>query len=103
MTVSFVSGDRRRFRCAARILVLAPGRPAAPFWLLLFHLAEPCRRPATAAAASTWQPLQAENGFFDLFAFLAQVGQHLVYVHGASIYVTGPVRRSGGGTNRRKY
>ena len=67
--------------------VLASGRAATP--LRRFDLAQPRWRPAAPPAPSAGQSFQAEDRFFNLLTFLAQIRQHLVYIHGASILPSG--------------
>src|SRR5437879_2935742 len=61
-------------------LVFAPRRTAPPSG----RLGQPGWRPSPPASPSSRQPLQADNGFFDLNSFLAQFGQDLGYIHSGS-------------------
>src|ERR1700731_1721613 len=69
-------------RCFGRALyfgsrfVLAPRWPPAPF--LFGH---PGRWPSAALSAASSQPFQAQDRFFNLFAFLTQLGQHFCNIH----------------------
>jgi hypothetical protein len=65
-------------RCFA--FVLAARRPATPL-----YLCHPRRGPAAALPSSTRQAFDCDDGFLDLCALLAQVGEHLQDVHAGRI------------------
>src|SRR5581483_5695470 len=83
-----VSGYSCSLRRSTAGLVPASRWPAAP--LRCFDLGQPRRRSASPAATSPGQTLQAQDCFFDLLTFLAQVRQHSVYIHGVSKLLIGP-------------
>jgi hypothetical protein len=68
--------DLRRSLGLALGPILASGRAASAL-----DLRHPSWWPSTASTAASCQPFQRHDRFFDLFAFLAQFGQHLVNVH----------------------
>jgi DNA-binding PadR family transcriptional regulator len=57
--------------------IIVAGRPAAS--LCGGH---PRRRPTTALALASGDALQHDDGLFDMFALVAEIGEHLQDVHG---------------------
>src|SRR5882762_6664510 len=75
----------------AAVLVFAPRRPSP----LSRRLGQPGWRPPPPASPSSRQPLQADNGFFDLNSFLAQFRQDLGYIHSGSPICWPPCSENG--------
>jgi hypothetical protein len=80
-------GHRCRFWRAACNLIFTARWATAPFREL--DLAQPSRRSSPAAASSDCQTFQAQDSFLDLLLFPAQIRQHSVHIHGASILIAG--------------
>jgi len=95
---------------SSRRLILTPWRPSALLHLYLLSLCQPCRRASPALALAQRETFQAEDRFFELVSFLAQVAQDFPYVHSSTPVIKIPFRnntracspRSGFGTSPRR-